>query len=660
MQRRLWSLVLCGAGIAGFAGCAHSLETRTISSFIQSLEKSDLEDLNQSTSPEFKATALRHKEAVDAIKLLNIPAGDVKVVKVEEESPDQKRVLVEVGERKRKLYCDLIKDEKTNRWVVDDVEFKRRLKPGQVNKSVTEQMDLLLSIQEFLDAWESGKREAILNTSTPELRKALEPLPDSGLAKFTTKVTADLNRKKLKPEVEGHANMALVRLPRKVGEIMLTLRQNDGRWLADDLAVQSRREGETIPSLRKQAQVMLTAIRFCESYRENDKPEIQKLCVARFYRSNLDGADLSQVPLPTIDTVKSDVDIKLLMSRAEVLIKQEDQIIRLSLTQGPPQLDDEGNAIDDSVTSTKPYLVEEVTLHDLAAKQEKRLSALFSSQSVVQVFAKAMAHRDLKAIRLTATTDFNNRVWKRVDLGQTTTVEGVVVPIGSLPLDAIDSSSVHITDTRFHGPLTEVDVNQGQTPLTYVLRDQNGALLVDDVKTPALDRPTSLKETLEVIIPLQAFTEAMATRNMGVVRSSSSREFNKLVFQSLDRIPKMKVEPTPFLQAPVNSIQLKTDRALLVLGDDRYGAKVHMKKEGEHYVVDDIMMIRGIEQGQRTGLRQALRQLVVGGTQIGSTQPRSTSPRKAQPEEGEPLESELIIPTDFRTESPSEDDLLMR
>lgn len=649
MQRRLWSVLLCGAGLAGFAGCAHSLETRTISSFIQSLEKSDLENLTEATSPEFQATALRHKEAVDAIKLLNIPGGEVKVVKVDEESPDQKRVLVEVGERKRKMYCDLVKDEKTNRWVVDDVEFKRRLKPGQVNKSITEQMDLLLSIQEFLDAWESGKREAIFHTSTPDLRKALEPLPDSGLAKFTAKVTADLDRKKLKPEVEGHTNTAIVRLPRKAGEILLQLRQVDGRWLADDLAVQSRKEGDSIPSVRKQAQVMLTAIRFCDAYRKGDKPEIQKLCVARFYRTNLDTADLSQVPLPDIDSVKGGIDIKLLLSRAEVVITQDKQIIRLSLTQGPPQLDDEGNQIEDSASTMKPFLVEEVTLHDLAGKEEKRMSALFTSQTVVQEFAKSLAQRDLKAIRASATTDFNNRVWKRVELEQ----------IGSLPLEAIESSAVQITETRFRGAMTEVDVNQGSTPVTYVLRDQSGTLLVDDVLTPALDRPNSLKMCLEVVIPLQAFTEALAVRDVANVRGRASREFNKLVFQSMDRIPKLKVEPTPYLKAPVSRIQLTTDRAVVVLGDDRYGAKVFMNKEGEHYVIDDIVMVSGKEQKDRAGLKQALRQLVVGGTQIGSTQPRQTT-KPGDELDPETLESDVIIPAGYKSEGVSQDELMMR
>ena len=374
--------------------------------------------------------------------------------------------------------------------------------------------------------------------------------------------------------------------------------------------------------------------------------------MARFYRANLDAADLNQVPLPAIDSVKGDIDIKLLMSRAEVILNQDNQIIRLSLTQGPPQIDDDGNQVDNAITAAKPFLVEEVTFHDLAGKQEKRMSALFTSQSVVQMFSHALADRDLKAIRASATTDFNNRVWKRIELEH----------IGSLPLDAIDSNSVQITGTRFHGPSTEVDVNQGQTPVTYVLRDQNGSLLVDDVLTPALDRPNSLKLCLEVVIPLQSFTEAIATRNVGAVRANSSNEFNKLVFQSMERIPKLKAEPTPFLQAPVSSIQLTTDRAVLLLGDERYGAKVYMNKEGDRYVVNDIVMVSGKETSQRIGLKQTLRQLVVGGTQIGSTQPRQAKRRDEDMIDQDEPESGAIVPASYTTDSisDSEDELMRR
>jgi hypothetical protein len=153
--------------------------------------------------------------------------------------------------------------------------------------------------------------------------------------------------------------------------------------------------------------------------------------------------------------------------------------------------------------------------------------------------------------------------------------------------------------------------------------------------TPALDRPNSLKQTLEVVIPLNAFRDALAARNVEPVRSNSSREFNKLVFQSMNRIPRMKVDPVPFLIAPVNRIQLTADRALLFLGD-----------EDEHYVVDDVVLISGIEQSERTGLKQALRQLVVGGTQIGTTNPKPPQ-EKLQPDDSielPDLDDSLIAP----------------
>lgn len=616
MQFRLWSVLLSSAGLVGLAGCAaHSLESRVVSSFIQSLEKADLEELKEISSTDFQASTLRHKESADAFKILNIPTGEVNVVKVTDDGPDSKRVLVTVGKenKKRKLYCDLIRDPESHRWVVDDVEFKRQLKPGEVNKSVTEQMDLLLSIQEFMDAWESGKRAEILATSTPELRAILEILPEAGLAKFTSKVTADLKLGKVKPEVTGHASMALVRLPTKLGEILVTLRQIDNRWLADDLAIQSRREStDSISSVRKHAQVMHTAMKFCDAYRAGKKPDLEKLCVARFYRLNLENSELRQVPLPDIDLIKGDLDIKVLGSRAEVLLKQKDHIIQLSLSQGLKLLDSDNQPIDETVASSKPYLIEEVTLHEIKSKQNKRLSALFSSQSTVQRFARALGHGDLKEIKASATADFNARVWNRVELEQ----------LSSLPLELIESTPPRIIDTQFKGALTEITVNQGRTPLTYVLRDQSGALMVDDVLTPALDRPNSLKMTLEVIIPLYAFRDGMQDRKMEVVRAQASREFNKLVFQSMNKIPRLKVDPGPFMQTPVNRIQLTADRAILVQGDDHFGTKVFLNKEDERYVVDDVVLIGGVAQSERTALKQALRQLVIGGTQIGTTNPK--------------------------------------
>ncbi|MDB5392393.1 MAG: hypothetical protein JWM11_8039 [Planctomycetaceae bacterium] len=622
MQCRLWSFLLCGASLIGLAGCmsvglnmsngftqlAHSSESSIISSFIADLEKSDMENLKEITSTDFKGSALRHSKSMDSFKMLNIPDGKVQIVEVKEKSAEEKRVLVKIGPKERKLYFDLIYDTKAKKWVIDDVEFKKNLKPGQVNKSITEQMDLLLAIQEFLDAWEAGERTQILATSTTELSRSLEPLPSKSLKKFTAKVAADLKRDSIKPEVEGHATTALVNLKRKGGGLSLTMRFENDKWLADDIAVESKKEEGAISSVRKQAQVLLTAIRFCNAYQTDNKAELEKTSQTRFFRSVLQPADLSKVPLQFKQAEEEDYDVKVLLTRAEVLIRQKDQIVHLTLSQGPIELDIEGKAIETSADAGKPYLVDELTLHEISTNQEKRLSAMFSSQSLVMVFADALGNADLKSLRFQSTTDFQNRVWSRIELAD----------LADLSMDQIESARPVILDTAFKGPLTEVTVNQGSTPLTYVLRDQNGRLLVDDVLLPALDRPNSLKMNLEVQIPLRNFAKGLHTGDMRLVRDHASREFNKLVFQSMNRMPKIQSDPAPFLQEPLKKVQLTTDRALLVLGDDKYGARVLMTKENDHYMIDDIVMVSGPEQSQRKGLKQSLRQLVLSGTRFGN------------------------------------------
>jgi hypothetical protein len=615
MRCRLWSLLLCGASIVVLSGCTafdlgltHSSESRVISAFIENLEKADLEELKGVASTDFNGAALRHEKSLDSIKMLNIPEGKVKVVEVKEKGDEEKRVLVKVGERERKMYFDLIYDSTKGKWVVDDVEFKKNLKPGQVNKSVTEQMDLLLSIQEFLDAWEAGERSQILATSTPDLRRCLEPLPPQSLKQFTAKITADLKRDSIKPEVEGHASMAIVNLKRKGGGILLTMRLEEEKWLADDIAVQSKKEEGSISSVRKHAQVLMTAIHFCEAYQTDNKAGLEKTSQTRFFRSTLQSADLSKVPLSIKQPDQEDFEVKLMASRAEVLVKRPDHVIHLTLSQGPAELDMDGKPIESSAETGKPFLVEEVTFHEISTKQQKRLSAIFSSQSLVMVFAEALANSDLKSLRLESTTDFQNRVWARVELDD----------MADLSLEQIEQARPVILDTAFKGPLTEVTVNQGSTPLTYVLRDQNGRLLVDDVLVPALDRPNSLKMNLEVQIPLRNFAKGLRTGDMRLVRDNASREFNKLVFQSMNRLPKIQSDPAPFLAEPLTGVQLTTDRAVLKLGDQKYGATIHMAKEGDHFKIEDIVMISGVEQSQRKGLMQSLRQMVLSGTRFGN------------------------------------------
>ena len=196
MIRRLtMTSALCGWTLSVCCGCAHMLETRTIELFAQALEQQNLKELRASTSDEFAEKALRRTEALKDFEFLNLPEGEVTVVKVIDEVTDDeqqvKQVTVEVGEKKRKLRYRLLKDDDTEKWVVDDIHMRQKRKGLTAASSVTEQMDLFLSVREFLTAWERGDRNQVLAVTTPELGQLLGELHPAYLAQITKQMIGE-------------------------------------------------------------------------------------------------------------------------------------------------------------------------------------------------------------------------------------------------------------------------------------------------------------------------------------------------------------------------------------------------------------------------------------------------------------------------------------
>lgn len=216
------------------------------------LESGDLQKLKNATSERFEERALRQDVALDDLKLLRLPTGDLEIDKVEEVSPTVKRVTVMVGESKQKLKYQLKLDPQTKKWVVDDIYLKQKKEGVTATKSVTEQMDLLLSVREFLDAWKDGDRDDVLRTVTPEFAEALRPLPPAYLNRLTQQVVGKQKTgKRLQPRAQLDENTAHIRLPIAVGELWLTAKRADGHWLVDEVEVNSREEKEAVPSTRQ-------------------------------------------------------------------------------------------------------------------------------------------------------------------------------------------------------------------------------------------------------------------------------------------------------------------------------------------------------------------------------------------------------------------------
>ena len=611
MRGPMTTPLCCGSSSAGIAlwlcgwlsltGCAHIVETRAINAFAIAMEKGDLEQLKKATSSRFEEQALRKEVALEDMKVLRLPTGEIEIVDVKEVSPTVKRVSVKVGESKQRLKYQLKLDPSTNKWVVDDIFQSQKGGGVTATKSVSEQMDLFLSVREFLDAWKNGDREAVLSNTTPEFADLLKPLPPAYLNRLTQQVVG--HRTTATPRAQLDDNIAYVKIPVPVGELVLTLKRAGGRWAVDEAAVTSRDEKVAITSTRQLAQITTAATGFLSAYNEADKAQLQTLCTTKFFSGSLLPANLSLVSLPSGDIPSSSVQIHVASAgitpsdsddtrqlegkHSDFIVESETEVLKLSLVR-------EDGA--DSSIGAK-YLIEDVTVYDLGSKQEKRLSALFTAHELVQLFAEALVSRDLEALKLSSSPDFRNRVWKGMQVGL----------LHELPLAEIEDTPPKVQSTVFNGTVTEVTVTQGSRALTYLLQDRQGELLVDDVLMPTIGRPSSLKATLELMHPILNFASGVRLQQLNLVQRCSSRDFNRLVWHQTPTFPNVSLDAVQHLHAPLVSIEQTEDHAIVVLGDDKFGAQVTLVRESGQHVVDELVLITGTMPRDHVELKRSLR-----------------------------------------------------
>lgn len=570
-------------------GCSHLVETRTIARFTKAIEDADLADLKANASERFERKALRLSQSLDDLEILKLPEGEASIVQVVDVSKNEKNVVAEIGDSKRKLLYRLTKDGQTGKWVVDDIHVNQKHKGLVAAKSVSEQMDLLLTVREFLSAWTGGERMKILESATPRLRSVLEALPPAYLAQLCKQVIGDrAEQRKLRPEAQLDEDVAIVRLPGVAGAMVLSLKVVDQQWKIDDVAVESSGDGEHVPSVLKTAAVVRTAVEFLESYGTGNKASLADLCSKDFYENSLKHADLSSVELPAPEALSGEFDVKLFDPLADVVVAGDVETFKIGLKRR----DREAGSGD-----TPEFLVDDVTIYELDGDQVKRLSALFTAHAIMHVFSKALREGDMAMLKETATVDFNTRVWQqlaRSDLDQ-------------LPLGEIEPERPVVVSTIFDDAIVEITVMQGRRALTYVLRDHAGAVRVDDVLVPVLARPGSLKATLELVVPVRRVASGIQTADIAILQKHSSTELNRLVWKHAETIPDIALHAPRHLQAPLSSIKPDRDGMILTFGDDRWGAKVQMVKEGRKFVVDNILLVAGTDPEQRVDLTSAYR-----------------------------------------------------
>ncbi|MGE3315761.1 MAG: hypothetical protein AB7O26_11665 [Planctomycetaceae bacterium] len=593
------SLILC-------PGCAHFVEKNAIARFTKAFEGENLEALKVATSETFEQKALRRDEAVDDLKILKLyPPQDAKnkleteILKVEDVSDDEKLVTatVSVGEAKsRKLQYRLTRDGKKGKWVVDDVLVKQNRKDLSAAKSVTEQMDLLHSVREFLNAWEKGDREAILAVCSPGTSKLLAELTPEQLIVLSKQIVGDKPSKlKSRPEAQLDGDDAIVRLNRSEGEIVLTYRLYQGDWKVVDAALDSKDEKTRVASFVKTAAVVRAVDKFLAAYRAEDKPALEKSTTGQLFNQSLKFADTKTLPLPNLKIGVEKNQVFMTEKGADLVTGSDGEVMRITLNRLDPDADGETPA---------RFLVHEVTVYDNA--HEKRLSAVFTSKEVMELFSRSFAERKLDVLKKVSTADFNKRVWDQLDTHRFELVK----------VDEIEPVTPKVLSTEFHGEVIEITVQQGSRVLSYILRDWSGRVCVDDVLMPVMDRPNSLKTTLEITIPIHNFAIGLKAADPSLLSHApqieflqmhSSSDMNRVVWKQTEQVPPAGRAALPFLEYPLTAIKYSDTQALVSLGDDRRGARILLNKENMRFVVDQVALISGPEQSQRQELKLLMR-----------------------------------------------------
>jgi hypothetical protein len=587
----MWACALLSIG---FAGCSNLVTQKAIEQFAAGVHEKDLEALKESTSSEFGEKALRHKEAMVDLKTLNLPDGKVQIVDVQETAPGERKVYVTVGENEQKLEYRLVQDKATHKWVVDDVVLPKntKSKAAPISRSVTDQMDLLLSLREFLESWQAGTRDEILAVCAPDLRQQLEPLPEPWLTQMAQQVVADAPKHKaLRPEARVDKNRAVLML----GKLVVNFEQIEGHWQLTDAAAEAK--DDTVRSVRKLASCLGTTQQFLQAYGSQIKTTVQEVTTPQFYDTCLAEAELDVVPLPVQAILNVSYKASQQKNRTEIQLEGPGGIYMFTMSTG--DLAPTASTPTDSANA-RPK-ISEVTIFEKGGSQVKRMSSVYLSQALLLVYADALVQRDRMRLDKMSTEDFRRRVWSRGD--------DSVVKL--LPFPEIESAPPEITATVFQGDVTEVTVTQGSRALTYVLHSTTNGLLVDDVLMPVMDRPSSLKANAEQLIPVYQFALGVYHRNLKTLRQASDEGLNRIVWMQLRTTPDFdnlfQCEVVKRLTGAVDSIRPVDNWSKVQIGGVQAGCEVTLVNESGRYLVHDVTFVNGSEPQARRELLRTIR-----------------------------------------------------
>ncbi|HVJ87350.1 MAG TPA: hypothetical protein VM452_16955 [Caulifigura sp.] len=582
MKRLLRKAAACTALGACLPGCTGMFTQRAVTAFANGIQSKDLASLKASTSSDFEQKALRLSESAQDLRLISLPQGKAKVVSIEEQGPTRRLVKVQHGEAKKTIDYQLVR-EKSGRWVVDDVLVSQKKDDKEVVRSIGDQMNLLLSVRELINDWQSKDRERVLSATTSDLRHELEGLPPAWLDKVTTRVAGEGPLRSWRPEASMKENRAVVKLTRngsgggRDGEVLMEFKLSDDRWLLEDASWPGVDHSD-VSSLRQLSIALTFSRKFLEAYGAEDKPALSGLCTPEFAHC-LEGAELKRVPLPVVDLLTRPFEVRQHRDKLDVLLAAEDETFTLNVKWQ----NEKGEAPTTSSDKVTQARVEEITIYDRKEEQVKRVSSMFQAHEIVEYYAEILASGDVEQLKYLSTTGFNERVWKRFP----------PEVLRLIRLQEIEAAPPRLVTTVFNGPVTEVTVMQGERALTYVLHTEQAEVKVDDVLLPVIDRPSSLRKHYEMLGPIYQFADGVRRQDKSTLISASGAGLDRIVWEQVQETPNIGIDIVQRLISPVSAIRAGDLQSRVTLSDGRHAVEVELEEERGRFVVADVKFLEG-------------------------------------------------------------------
>lgn len=578
----------------------HGTEQRVVGLFTDAIAENNEAAFRRVVSTRFEQKAMRSPDAFKDLEILNLPKTKLEVVESKELEDKRLEAVAKEEKEGTKYQFIIVKDDVKNRWVVDDVMLRQQKKGTRATKSSVEVMDLLLTIREFLDIWQSSDRSAVLQAVNSELRGPLEKLPEPWLQQMIAQVSAEYESGMARrPEAQMNESDAVVKMPSKNGFMLLKVARQEDKWLVSDLEIRKRKSDDHPGSVLRQARAMNAVTDFLAAYQEENPERLQKLTEEKFFKNAIGVGDLTMIKLPSPEFAPKDFEIQSFAGQLTVMIPDEASVVRIDLTT--PDVADAKDDRKRPVTAAveTEFIIENVTIYDRQTQQQRSLKSAFTAPARGELFLSALQSHDLPMLRQISTRDLVESVWDHIDPAL----------MDGLPLTGIPVGELSLQNSHVSGEVTELEFQSANGQICSVLmRDENGDLMVEDIQYPDPSAGiASLRTQLMLTVPVIELANAWENQDIQAIRKNSSLDFNRLVWSNLPAVPVQYQALPELLRMPVQRAQSTEQRAKIELASEGLPpVTVLLLKENTSWVVDEVSIKQ--PDGTQLELRKTLRQ----------------------------------------------------